>query len=328
MTEEEFKDAPIYRGWSAGERRTFQALLEDYRTLRLKVGPSVYVTRHMLTEAHGSKHVGTASKFQGYIEEIEDDQPPRGRRAEACREEQGSFQPSPHPAAVQNALNALQAAAEGVSKAVAAERVRASADAAVRYQQLLDDQRSAAEADLAAAQVRIADLEVASVRTGEESWETELVVEELRVGLSAAEMARDEALAAAKDLGQRLEVELAHSNAARTQIEILRKQVAAQAIQVSDLQKDVGFLTEATALGHKLRLENAALIERGAALTDQLERLQGLLREANERHERERASIRITHDRAMAEERQRAGAREAQLLEQIIPVGNGQGGCP
>jgi hypothetical protein len=257
--------------------------------------------------------VGTASKFQNYIEEIEDDQPPRGRRAAAAQEEQGSSQSPHHPLVVQNALNALLMAAEGVSKVIAAQRGKEAADAAGHYQRLLDDQRVAAEADLAAAGIRIADLEMASVGAGEESWGAEALVEELRTGLSAAEMARDQALAATREVAQRLEVELAHANASSVQIEVLRGQVATQVTEINNLRADARWLAEATDLGHKLRVENASLTERTASLTDQVNHLETLLRDANERHERERGQIRADHERALAEERQGWFDRESKF---------------
>jgi regulator of replication initiation timing len=298
-------------GWSPRENTTYEALRSKYRELREEGGPGLYITRKLLAEAYGSNSIGTASKFLGVIEAVEGDQP-HIRRAAGGPE---AASPTPHSPAVQAALDGIQAALGRASDAIAEARAREGVDAAARYQRVLDDRQAAANADIAALEERIADLESAASGSGEESFDAGVEVAELRNSLSVAEAARDEASATAQDVTQRLEVELAHANAARAEIKALRGQIVEKTAAIADLKADARWHREAVELGHRLRLENAALNERAGALAYQIAHMETLLREANERHQRERSEMRAEFDRAMAEECKRAAAREALLMQ-------------
>lgn len=300
-------------GWSPREKTTYDSLRAKYRELRADGGATLYITRKMLAEAYGSRSIGTASKFMAVIEVLEADQPHMRRAAAESPQETTSS--APHSLAVQAALDGLQAALGSVSRAIADARVREGAEAAARYQRLLDDRQAAADAGLQAAEERIDDLESAAAESGDESFGAEFQVEELRASLAESEAARDNALAAARDVAQRLEVELAHANASKAQIEALQGQVVAQTAEIADLKIDARWHREAVDLGQRLRVENAALTERATVLADRVVHLEALLQETNERHQRD-----------MAEERRRATAREALLMQMSVGQGHGERG--
>jgi hypothetical protein len=311
MTEEEFKAEPTYRGWSAGERKTFQGLLDAYRAKRLEVGPFKYITRHMLKDAYGTTHVGTASKFQSYIEEIENDQPPRKRHTEAPRQPDS---PEPAPPAIQMAFDGVRKALEAALNTVLECRAREGLELAETYQRFQREYLAAADARERALCERIAGLEADSTGTGEESCDLAANVEELRAALQAATSERDAAVVRAEQAAHSQQLDHVQRAAAEALVEALKASAVHHSGEVWRLQGRCTALEGAAAEVPELRADNAALRERADALADQIRRQENVILEMNRRHEEERAAIRAAHDRELGEERQRSADREARLL--------------
>ena len=159
MTEEKFKATPPTAAGPQANVRPFKGCWTPTGRLRLEVGPFKYITRHMLKDAYGSTHTGTASKFQGHIEEIEDDQPPRGHRADTGRQPDSS---EPAPLVIQTAFDGVRKAVEGALNSVLELRAKEGLELADRYQRLQREYLASADAREQALAERIADLEKAS----------------------------------------------------------------------------------------------------------------------------------------------------------------------
>ncbi len=313
MTEEEFKATPTYRGWSAGERTTFNGLLDAYRKLRIKVGPFVYITRHMLKNAYGTTHVGTASKFQGHIEEIENDQPPK--RSTAAPRQPDSSEPA--PPAIQTAFDGVGKAVEVALNAVLECRAREGLELAETYQRFQREYLAAADARERALGERIAGLEKDSTGTGEESCDLAARVEELRAALQAATSERDAAVARAEQAAHSQQLAQVQRASADAQVEALKASTLHHSAEVSRLLDERQGLEAAVAQTVELRAENAGLTARAAAMADQIGRLEKLMADMDARHERHRAAMEAAHNLALADERKRSAVREAGLLAKI-----------
>jgi hypothetical protein len=311
MKEEEFKNSATYRDWSPGERTTFNALLDVYRKLRIKVGPFVYITRNMLKDAYGTAHVGTASKFQGHIEEIENDQPPRGRRAAAAPQPDSS---EPPPAAIQTAFEGVQKALEAALNAVLEWRAREGQELSHQHQRLQREYLAAADAREQALSERIADLEKASAGAGEESWDHAAAIDEMRPALQAVTSERDAEKKRADQAMAALDAETAKVAIAQASVETCQERVNSQAVQLARLLQEQAGWQMATERAAELAAENAGLRERAAAFEDRAVGLEELLAEMDERNAREREAMRVAHEAVLAEERGRTAEREAKLL--------------
>jgi chromosome segregation ATPase len=262
--------------------------LVKYRELRQKLGPFEYISRAMLAKAYGSNSTGTASKFMGVIEDLVGDQPPRRRAPEKPQENVSS----PHPASVQSAFDGLRTALDCLSAIVSDARTKESLELAERYQGLLREQQTAADARHDADQERIADLEQASSGAGEESWKDNEAAENLCAELQAAEAERDAQKARADQAAHAHELDRARLTAAEAQIDAQKTGAALEAAEVSRLLEERKGLEEAAARGAELQTENARLSDRVNALIGQVARQDLFILDVNGCHEAERAAIR------------------------------------
>lgn len=295
-TEEEF--APIYSGWSPRERQTFDTLRNHYTRLRAELGSSVYITRQMLAQAAGSNAIGTASKFMGYIEQLHGDQPPRGRRADAPSQPDSS---EPAPPAIQAAFDGVRKALEGACKAVLDLRAQEGRELADQYQRLQREYLGSADARERALAERIADLEKASSGAGDESWKNAAVVEELRSALQAAISERDAERASVDKLTVAHRLALAQLATAEAHVQAAHTRVSAQAADIGRLTQERDDLADAVKQAAEMGLENAALHERAAALSEQVTCFDKLVRDMEYRHQQERESLREHYEHKLKE---------------------------
>lgn len=316
MTEEDFKATPVYLGWSAGERTTFNGLHGAYRKLRTSVGPFVYIKRQMLAEAYGTTHVGTASKYQGHIELIENDQPPK-RSPAAPRQPDSSEGPPPTiRIAFEGAGKALELALTAVLECRAAEGLAL----AETYQRVQREHLAAADARERALCERIAGLEADSTNAGEESCDLAATVYELREALQVVTSERVAAVARAEQAEHGQELAQVHRASAEVQIEALKASAVNLSAEVSRLVTEREGLEAAVAQAMDLRAENVGLTARADVMSDQISCLEKLMADLNDRHERDRASMEAAHNLALADERQRSAVREGELLAKIGPA--------
>lgn len=303
MTEEQlkkieaFKATDKYRGWSTREQNTFVALWKTYMALRSNVGPFTYITRQMLLKAHGTHHMGTVSKFMTVIEEQENDQPPRGRRAEA--QQSGSTEAA--SPAIQTAFDGVAKALEAALNVVLECRTQEVQELSTQYQRLQREYLVAADAREQALSERIADLEKTSAGAGEESWNDAAAVEELRLALEAVTSERDAEKNRADQATTAYQLALAQLATAEAHVQASAVRAAAQATEIGRLTQERDDLVEVATRSAELGLENAALRERA----DQAARLETIIAQMDVRHAQERETMRAAHEAALAEERQR-----------------------
>lgn len=294
---EDFKKTEKYRAWSASEQATFVGLWEGYIALRAQLGPDGYISRAMLGDAFGTKHRGTPSKFMRLIEELEDDQPPRGRRAQPPRPDSSE----PVPPAIETAFDAVRKAVDGARKAILDLRSQEGRELTEQYQRLQREQLASADAREQALAERIADLEVASSAAGEESWDNAAALEELRTALQAATSECDAEKLRADQATTAYELALARLAAAEAQVQAGEVRSGVQAAEIVRLTQERDDLVDTATQAAELGLENAALRERA----DQAARLETMIALMDARHAQEREAMRATYEAALAEERQR-----------------------
>ncbi|QND71976.1 hypothetical protein [Tardiphaga robiniae] len=223
------------QGWGDQELLTFLALLLSYRELRRK-GPSEYITREDLASAYGSNSTGTASKFMGVIEKIEADQPAPRKRAPNTSQANVS---SPHPAILQSAFDGVRKALDTLSVAVSEGRTKESLELAERYQGLLREQQATSDADLAAYQKRVADLEKSSSGSGAEAWKNNEAAESLRTRLVGVEAERDAAVARAEQADHDRELDRVRLAAAEALVQAMQAGAINHAAEVKRLQQEL-----------------------------------------------------------------------------------------
>lgn len=291
---EEFKKTERYRAWSASEQATFVGLWKSYMALRAQLGPDKYISRAMLGEAYGTRHQGTPSKFMRHIEDLEDDQPSRGRRAQAPRQPASS---EPAPPAIQTAFDGIRKTLEAALNAVMECRAREGQELSEQYQRLQREYLAAADAREQALSERIADLETASSGAGAESWDNAAEVDELRSALRAVTSQRDAETTRADQATTAHQLALAQRAAAEAQVQASEVRANASAADVVRLAQERDSLADAATRAAEMGLENSALRERAVALGEQITRLESLIIENERRHQQEREALRAQYAR-------------------------------
>jgi chromosome segregation ATPase len=236
----------------------------------------------------------------GYIEELLGDQPPRGRRADAPREPDSS---EPAPPAIQAAFEGVRKAVEGACKAVLDLRAQEGRELADQYQRLQREYLASADAREHALAERIADLEAASSGAGDESWESTAVVEELRSALQAAISERDAEQARVDESTVAHQLALAQLATAEAHVQAAHTRVSAQAADIGRLTRERDDLADTATRAAHMGLENVALHERVAVLSEQVTCFERLIRDMEDRHQQEREHLRAHYEQELKEAR-------------------------
>jgi DNA repair exonuclease SbcCD ATPase subunit len=311
LTKEE-AEAKLAKEWPHGsrERQTYEDLLTAYVRLRERLGPKTYISRAQLAHEYGSNSTGTASKFMNIIEAIQSDQPPRRRSERAKSQEQASTQ-SPLP--IQKAFDAVRAALENASGIVAAYCAQEKAELAQQFQFVLQEQQALAETQHRADEERIADQESAAAGAGDEAWSNNSELEELRVCVVNLEGERDALTGRLEQANRAHEIDHVKLSAAETQIASLTNAEAVLSKEISRLDQELKTAAADAALTQDLQTEATVLAKEYATLQAEVQRLQTVVIEAENRHRDELQTLR----RELELERQRCSQRETELMALI-----------